>query len=218
MVWNVQGAPITTYVGSFRKVDFQRVQTNFLVLFPTGVLEAAPKFYVQLTRYQQAKQSASFQQALVARFPNVSVIDLNLVIETVETILNQVGFVIRFMALFSIFTGIIVLIGSVIISKYQRIQESVLLRTMGASRRQILGIYAVEYFLLGSLAAGTGILLSLPASWALAEFVFSAPMQLPLFSLGAGFLAIAILALAIGLLNSREVVNKPPLEILRKEA
>ena len=218
MTWNVQGAMITTYVGSYRKVDFQRVQTNFLVLFPTGVLESAPKFHVQLTRFENVQQSAKFQQALVGQFPNVSVIDLNLVIETVETILDQVSFVIRFMALFSIITGIIVLIGSVIISKYQRIQESVLLRTMGASRRQIMGINAVEYFLLGSLAALTGIVLSLPASWALAKFIFQASLQPPWLSLLAGFAALTGLTLIIGLLNSREVVNKPPLEILRKEA
>lgn len=218
MTWNVQGAMITTYVGSFRKVDFQRVQTNFLVLFPTGVLEGAPKFHVQLTRFESGPQSAKFQQALVGQFPNVSVIDLNLVIETVETILEQVSFVIRFMALFSIITGIIVLIGSVIISKYQRIQESVLLRTMGASRRQIMGINAVEYFLLGSLAALTGIILSLPASWALAKFIFQATLQPPWLSLLVGFAGLTGLTLIIGLLNSREVVNKPPLEILRKEA
>ncbi len=218
LVWNVQGAMITTYAGSFRKVDFQRVQTNFLVLFPEGVLENAPKFHVQLTRFENSAQSAGFQQALVAAFPNVSVIDLNLVIETVETILEQVSFVIRFMALFSIITGIIVLIGSVIISKYQRIQESVLFRTMGANRRQIMGINAVEYFLLGSLAALTGIVLSLPASWALAEFIFQATLQPPWLSLFAGFAALSALTVIIGLLNSREVVNKPPLEILRKEA
>ncbi len=218
MVWNVQGALITTYVGSFRKVDFQRVQTNFLVLFPEGVLESAPKFFVQLTRFDDAAQSAKFQQALVGKFPNVSVIDLNLVIETIESILDKVSFVIRFMALFSIITGLIVLIGSVIISKYQRIQESVLLRTMGASRRQITGINTVEYFLLGSLSALTGIILSLPASWALAHYVFEATLQPPWWSLLLGFVVLTGLTVLIGLLNSREVVNKPPLEILRKEA
>ncbi len=217
MVWNVQGALIKTYVGSFRKVDFQRVQTNFLVLFPAGVLENAPKFFVQLTRVDDAVQSAGFQQALIGKFPNVSVIDLNLVIQTVETILDKVSFVIRFMALFSITTGLIVLIGSVIISKYQRIQESVLLRTLGASRRQITGINSVEYFLLGSLSAFTGIILSLPASWALAHFAFESTLQPPWLTLLLGFVLLTGITVLIGLLNSREVVQKPPLEILRKE-
>jgi putative ABC transport system permease protein len=122
------------------------------------------------------------------------------------------------MAFFSIITGILVLIGSVIISKYQRIQESVLLRTMGASRRQIAGINTVEYFLLGSLSAFTGIFIALMASWVLAKYSFNTiliPQPIPLL---IGFVSITGITLLIGLLNSREVVNKPPLEILRKEA
>lgn len=218
IVWNVQGALINTYVGSFRKVDFQRVQTNFLVLFPAGVLEQAPKFHVQLTRFDDAAQSAKFQQALVGKFPNVSVIDLNLVLETVDEILSKVSFVIRFMAFFSIITGLLVLIGSVIISKYQRIQESVLLRTMGASRKQIAGINSVEYFLLGSLSAFTGIFIALMASWALAKYSFNTILVPQPWPLLIGFVAITGITLLIGLLNSREVVNRPPLEILRKES
>jgi putative ABC transport system permease protein len=172
MIFNVQGAVISTVVGSFRRVDWQRVQTNFLVVFPTGVLEEAPQFHVLLTRIPDKKTSARFQQLLVKRFPNVSIIDLSLVLSIVDELLGKVGFVIRFMAGFSIFTGLIVLIASVLISKYQRIQESVLLRTLGASRKQIFYITALEYFFLGALAAATGIMLSLVGSWMLAKFIF----------------------------------------------
>lgn len=217
VVFNVQGALMPTYIGSLRKVDFQRVQTNFLVLFPAGVLENAPQFYVQLTRFDNVAQSARFQTALVKQFPNASVIDLNLVLETVDEILDKVSFVIRFMAFFSVLTGLIVLIGSVIISKYQRIQESVLLRTLGAGRKQIIGIQLVEYFLLGSLSAATGLVIALLASWALATFSFDTfllPEPQPLLGLFASITGITV---GIGLLNSREVVSEPPLEVLRKE-
>ncbi len=218
VVFNVQGALLTTYVGSFREVDFQRVQTNFLVLFPAGVLEQAPQFFVQLTRFDSTAQSARFQSALVSQFPNVSVIDLNLVLETVDEIISKVSFVIRFMAFFSMITGLLVLIGSVLISKYQRIQESVLLRTLGASQKQIAGINMVEYFLLGSLSAFSGIAIALIAGFILAKVSFDAvllPQPIPLL---ITFGSITLLTIVIGLLNSREVVNKPPLEILRKEA
>ena len=90
----------------------------------------------------------------------------------VSKLLDKVGFVIRFMAGFSIFTGLIVLIASVLISKYQRIQESVLLRTLGASRKQIFYITALEYFFLGALAAATGMFMSLGISFLLAKFMF----------------------------------------------
>ncbi|RYF88773.1 MAG: FtsX-like permease family protein, partial [Chitinophagaceae bacterium] len=172
MRFNVQGSVISTIVGSYRAVDWNRIQTNFLVVFPKGVLEDAPQFHVMMTRIPTKQASARFQQLMVQRFPNVSIIDLTLVLSIVDQLLDKVGFVIRFMAGFSIFTGLIVLIASVLISKYQRIQESVLLRTLGASRKQIFYITALEYFFLGALAAATGIVLSLGISWMLAKFVF----------------------------------------------
>jgi len=217
VVFNVQGTLVRTIVGSLRQVDWQRVQTNFRIVFPTGVLEEAPQFHVLITRVPSPEASAKFQQAVVLRYPNISIIDLGLILSVLDDVLDKIGFVIRFMAGFSIITGLIVLIASVLISKYQRMQESVLLRTLGASRRQILIITALEYFFLGALASLTGILLAMAGSWALAEFSFDAsftPRWLPVVIL---FVIISALTVCIGLLNSRGVLNKPPLEVLRKE-
>lgn len=217
LTFNVQGAPMETVVGSIRKVDWNRIQTNFLLIFPTGVLEDAPQFHVLLTRVPSNEVSANFQRAVVKTYPNISMIDLGLVLSVLDEILTKMGFVIRFMAAFSIITGLIVLIASVLISKYQRIRESVLLRTLGASRKQILAITALEYFFLGALAAGAGIILSLLASWGLAKFSFETsftPKMLPALIL---FIIISCLTVLIGLFNSRGILNKPPLEILRSE-
>ncbi len=217
LMFNVQGAPLKALVGSTRKVDWNRIQTNFILIFPSGVLEDAPQFHVLLTQVPSNELSAKYQQAVVRTFPNISMIDLGLVLSVLDEILDKMGFVIRFMAAFSIITGLIVLIASVLISKYQRIRESVLLRTMGASRKQILVITALEYFFLGALAAGAGIVLSLIASWGLARFVFEttfSPEFLPVLIL---FLLITSLTVLIGLFNSRGVLNRPPLEVLRSE-
>ncbi len=217
ITFNVQGTLIPTVVSSFREVDWNRVQTNFRLVFPTGVLEDAPQFYVLMTRAKNKQESVRYQQAVVQAFPNVSVIDLELVLNVLDEILRKIGFVIQFMAAFSIITGLIVLIASVLISKYQRIQESVLLRTLGGSRRQILIITALEYFFLGALAAATGILISLAGSWALTHFSFKTsfnPQALPLISL---FFIVSALTVIIGLINSRGILNRPPLEVLRGE-
>ena len=216
--FNVQGALVETVVGSFRQVDWNRIQTNFLLIFPAGVLEDAPQFHVLITRVGSNAESAGFQQAVVKRFPNVSIVDLGLVLSVLDEILSKIGFVIRFMAAFSIITGIVVLIASVLISKFQRIRESVLLRTLGASRKQILVITAMEYFFLGSMAAATGIILSLGASWALARFSFETVFQPTLLPVVLLFVVITALTVLIGLFNSRSILNKPPLEILRNEA
>ncbi len=217
ILFNVQGILVPTIIASLRKVDWRRVQPNFRIVFPRGVLETAPQFFVLITHVTSSELSAHFQQAVVGRYPNISIIDLELVLSVLDSILNKIGFVIRFMAGFSISTGLVVLIASVLISKYQRIQESVLLRTLGASRKQILIITSLEYFFLGGLAAGTGIFMSLAGSWALAKYSFEGSFSPEWPALIAVFLSITLLTVLIGLFNSREILNKPPLEILRKE-
>ncbi|HEX8330665.1 MAG TPA: FtsX-like permease family protein [Hymenobacter sp.] len=215
--FNVQGAPLRVLVGGTREIDRGRVQPSFLVVFPAGVLEQAPQFQVLLTRTGSAAALAGIQQALVQRFPNVLAIDLGLILQTVNDILGKISFVVRFMAGFSILTGLLVLSSSVVISRYQRVRESVLLRTLGANRSQILRITLVEYGLLGLLAALAGIGLAVLAAWALAIWVFEVgfgPAVLPLLGLAA---LVTALTAAIGLFNSRDVLRRSPLEVLRAE-
>ena len=217
LVFDVQGAPIETYISDVRKIEFGQLQTNFFVVFPEGVLEKAPQFHVVVTRTPNDTISADFQRSLVKQFANVSIIDLTQILKTVDTILDKVSFVIQFMALFSILTGLLVLISSVVLSKYQRIKESVLLRTLGANRSHIIRINGFEYFMLGTLSTLTGIVLSFGISWLLAKFEFEIPFTprfLPPFIV---FLAITGLTILIGMFNSRDVIQKPPLEVLRKE-
>ncbi len=217
LLFNVQGAPIETEVSDIRQVDFGRVQTNFFVVFPSGVLEAAPQFNVIVTRTPSSLATLDFQKKLVDKFPNVSAIDLTSILKTVDSVLGKVSFVIRFMALFSILTGLVVLISSVALSKYQRMQESVLLRTLGASRRQVLSINAIEYLMLGALATFTGIILAVGCAFLLATFVFKIPFQADFMPALWVFLGVTSLTLIIGMLNSRTVLNHPPLEVLRNE-
>lgn len=217
VVFNVQGARIECEVGSVRKVDFNRVQTNFLVVFPTGVLEKAPQFHVIVSKVANAEQSARFQSELVRLYPGISAIDLTQILKSVDEVLGKVSFVIRFMALFSILTGLLVLISSIYQGKFARIRESVLLRTLGASRRQILAINALEYFLLGALACLAGVGLSVIGASALAQFAFKIPFAVQWWPLILTFVVITSITVIIGMFNSREVVSKPPLEVLRQE-
>lgn len=216
IVFNVQGVLMKTVVKSIRKVDWANLQPNFTVLFPKGVLENAPQFNVLTTYAPTEASSASLQRDLVTKFPNVSVIDLRQMFTVVEDILNKVSWIINFMAFFSILTGIIVLIGSVRTSKYQRIKESVLLRTLGAKNKQILTITALEYLFLGILGSLLGILLALVSSLLLAVFVFKEPFTPSLIPFLVFLPGISLLVLGIGLSNIREVLRSSPLEVLRK--
>jgi putative ABC transport system permease protein len=218
LLFNVQGVMMPAYISSIRKVNWNKISTNFQIVFPTGVLENAPQFHVLLTHVPSNAVSAKYQQVVVKQFPNISIIDLGLVLNVLDELLDKIGYVIKFMSGFSIITGIIVLISSVRISKYQRIQESVLLRTLGASRKQIFAITALEYLFLGALSALTGIVIAVASSWLLAKYSFDMPYNVKLLPVAAIFFIITFLTVIIGLLNSRGVLNKPPLEILRSNA
>jgi putative ABC transport system permease protein len=170
--FDVQGVPVKAKVASLREVDWRRVQPNFFVVFPPGSLEGAPSFSALVTRSVTAEKSAGLQRAVVQKFPNISVIDLRLILQTVEALLGKVSIVVQFMALFTAFTGVLVLAGAVLTGRYQRVRESVLLRTLGASQKQIFSILIVEYLALGFGAALTGAMLAWAAAWGFSAFHF----------------------------------------------
>ena len=213
--FDVQGVPVTTVISSIRDVDWQRIGTNFFVVFPPGVLEKAPQIYAVLSRTPNDDVSGAVQSDLVQQYPNVSAIDLSLVLSTFDRIFQRFSFVIRFMALFSIVTGLIVLVSAIVVSRMQRVQESVLLKTLGASRKTVFRIMTIEYLFLGSFAALTGLVLSVGASWALAAFVFDGPFVPSLLPLAGAFAVVTGLTVGIGLLNSRGIYDRPPLDVLR---
>jgi putative ABC transport system permease protein len=215
IIFNVQGRPIKTYVGSFRDVKFNQVSTNFLVLFPDNVLNNAPKFHVVITKTKNDRQAADMQSEIVRDFPNISVLNLGAIVETLEEILGKISFVIQFMALFSMVTGILVLISSLIISKYQRMRESILLRTLGASSGTVTKINTLEYFFLGSLASLSGILLSFLATFLLSKFVFELPFRGAYEEALIVYVSITLLTVILGWLNGRKIIKMAPMEILR---
>lgn len=217
LVWNVQGTLIKTYIKGFRKIDWRRVQTNFLILFPSGVLESAPQFHILVTKVDESETSATYQQAVVRFFPNISIIDLELILETLEEVLQQISFVINFMAMLSVITGIIVLAGSVVMSKGQRIKESVLLRTLGAKSNQIIIITIIEYVVLGTIASLSGVILANIFSLLLAKFILETDFVFDIqYSLIILF-SILFATVLLGVGGIRPILKRSPLEILRKE-
>ncbi len=217
LTFDVQGVPIDVYIASIREVDFQRPQPNFFLLFPEGVLEPAPQFFATLINTRDPDITASIQQAVVAAYPNVSAIDVGLVLETVKTFLDKIALAVQFMALFSIITGLIIMASAISISRFQRLKESALLRTIGASKYQIRGIQTVEYIWLGALACIVGLGLALVASWLIAWFYFDLAFVPSFTSLALIALAVISITLFVGFLNMRGVITKKPIDILRAE-
>jgi putative ABC transport system permease protein len=217
IVWDVQGVSIPTRVGSLREVEWARFEPNFFVVFPAGVLEAAPQSYVTLSRVTDAAERGRFQRRLAERFGNVSTLDLTLLQEALEQLVERVVLAIRFMALFSLGVGVLVLVGALATSRFQRVREGALLRTLGATRAQVFRVVLAEYLTLGLLASTVALVLASAAGWAVSRFVFDGSFRLPGLPLSALVLLVVGLTVIVGLANSREVVRRTPLEVLRQD-
>jgi putative ABC transport system permease protein len=217
LVFDVQGVPITAIVGSIRKVDWQRVQTNFFVVFPVGVLESAPQTYALVTKTTSAEQSAALQRTVIQQYSNISAIDLSMLLQTVETILQRISFAVRFMAFFSIAAGLVVLLGAVLTTRAQRRRENALLRVLGASSKQIRQILAIEYLFIGGFAGVAGLLLALIGSWAITYYLFEVTFVPTARSFLIALGVVIVVTMLTGMLGSRGVTTRSPLEVLRSE-
>ncbi len=214
--WDVQGVPIESVVTSLREVDWGRFATNFFVVFPPGVLEEAPQSIVLIGHLPGEEARAVLQRDLVGRFPNLSVLDATQLLRAVDTIVRQVSLAVRFMAAFTLATGLVVLLAAASTARFQRVREALLLRTLGGRARTLRRILTTESFLLGALAATVGLGLAGMAAWALVIFLFEQPFRLPVTDLAALWLATVLLATALGWSHARPVLRSPPLAGLRE--
>ena len=215
VTWDVQGVRIATVLTSTRQVDWGRFEPNFFAVFQPAAIGAAPKQFVFVAAVESDAAVARLQRESVRRYPNVSSIDLSLVRRTIGQIVDKVTLTVRFLALFSLAMGIPVLFSAVAATRRDRLREGVLLKTLGATRAQILRILLAEYALLGLLGSLSGMLLAFGGAWALVTFVFEgtfAPALLPAFGIA---LAMTLLAVSIGLLTGRDVFRETPMAALR---
>ncbi|MEO7217070.1 MAG: FtsX-like permease family protein [Gemmatimonadaceae bacterium] len=216
ITWNVQGVNIPTRVTSLRDVKWTRFEPNFFAVFPSWVLRDAPHQYTVLANVPGPQSVAIIQRDVVRDFPNVSSIDLSLLTATIGKIVDRASTAVRFMALFSVIMGIPVLFSAVSSTRRERVRESVLLKTLGATRAQIMSILVVEYALLGVLGSLTGLVLALGGGWALVHFVFQvkySPDYGPAIAITAAMMAIAI---AIGVIAGRGVFKETAMTSLRE--
>lgn len=216
ITWDVQGRQIATRVTSFREVNWARLEPNFFAVFSPGVLEGAPQQFVVLGASPDARTTAVVQREAVARYPNVSAIDISLIQRTVQQIVDKVTLAIRFLALFSIAIGIPVLFSAVAATRNARVREGVLLKVLGATAEKIRAILLAEYALLGALGAVSGMVLSFGGAWAVMRFVFKQPFEA---TVGPALViagVMALLAVAIGLLGGRDVFRETPMAALRE--
>jgi putative ABC transport system permease protein len=217
IVWDVQGVRLASRVANLRRVDWARFEPNFFAVFRGGVLDEAPQFFVTLVRVEDPATRGLLQRRTAERYPNVSSLDLSRLQTLLDDILSRVALAVRFMAGFSLATGAVVLVGAIATTRFQRVREAVLLKTLGATRRQVLRVFFAEYAALGLLSAGMAVALSAAAGWVLSRFVFETSYALPYGALAALLGAIVLLTVGIGLGNSLDILRRTPLDVLRSD-
>lgn len=216
LTWDVQGVRIESEIRSLRRVDWDRFEPNFFAVFEPGALDRAPQTLVVLARVTGADRREALQGSLARTFPNVSVLDLARIQETVEGILEGAAGAVRFLAGFCALAGLIVLVGALATSRFRRLREGALLRTLGARRPQILGIVLAEYAGLGAVAGAAGILLGVAGGWAAVRFLFELDFHLRVAPLLGVWGVVTLVTAAVGGLAAREVLRDPPLAVLRR--
>jgi putative ABC transport system permease protein len=216
IVWNVQGVSVPTVVTSFREVKWQTFAPNFFAVFDPRSLEKAPKQYAILVRASDPSAIAHVQRDVISQFPSVSSLDLTLVQKTVANVLGKVIMAVRFLALISLALAVPVLFSAVSATRRERLREGVLLKTLGATRKQIGRIMLAEYALLGTIGALTGVILSTLSGWALMHWIFRqafVPAFAPAIAVAAAMIALAV---GIGMLTGRDVFAETPMAALRE--
>ena len=216
IVWDVQSVLVPTRVTSFREVNWTRFEPNFFVVFETRALDKAPKQFVVLADVRGDGAVARLQRDVVTRFPNVASLDLTLIQQTVANVLGKVTSAIRFMAALSLALGIPVLFSAVSATRRERLREGVLLKVLGATRRQVGRIMLAEYLLLGSLGSLAGVALSVGGAWALMHFVFKQPFVPALVPAALVAVLMIGIAVSIGMLTGRDVFRETPMAALRE--
>ena len=215
ITWDFAGVPVETRIVSLRTVDWTRFETNFYVVFEPGTIEDAPQTAVIMARVEGDRERAEFQRDLIGSHANVSVLDLSRIQQAIDTILARANQAVRFLGIFSTVAGVLVLMGALATSRYQRMRESAVLQTLGARRRTVLQILMVEYVSIASLATLAGLFLAVAAGWLVVVHVFTVPFVFDPLRLGAVWLGITALTLAVGVGASRGVLGRPPLAVLR---
>lgn len=215
--WQIQGVPVETEVASLRHVDWGRMATNFFVVFPTAALSSAPQSRVLLAHLADEQARAALQRDVVLAFPNVSVLDATLILRALDSMFEQIALAVRLLALFTLATGLAILVAAAVAGRHERQREALLLRILGGSRRLLRRVALSEALALAALATAVGGGLALVASAVLVVFVFELPFAPPLADLALLSLATFLVTALVGGATAATAPARSPIEGLRAE-
>src|SRR5262249_19016017 len=219
MRFDIVGRVIEARVSSVREVQWEDARSGgFMFVFPPRPLRRAPQTRVGILKAPAGPaERGRFQRDLVARFPNVSAIDVREILSTLQTAVGNITLAISIVGGVALASGILILAGAVAMTKFQRVYEAAILRTLGASTRMLGAMLALEYGGLGLLAGLVGAGGAIALTWGVSRHVLDIPWR-PAPGLAAlGALLTTALVGVVGVTSSYDVLRKKPLGTLRAE-
>jgi putative ABC transport system permease protein len=219
MRFDVLGRVITARVASIRRVDWDDFRAGgFMFVFRPGAFDGAPHTFISSVKGPRDPGARLKMQAgLVAQFPNVSVIDLREILQSIQAVVGNVTLAVSVVGGLVLFSGALILVGAVSMTKYRRVYEAAILKTLGASSRLIATMLLLEYGVLGAIAGTVGAIGAIGLSWAVARYALDMAWEpAPVLTL-TGILVTSVFVAAVGVLASLDVLRHKPLATLRAE-
>jgi putative ABC transport system permease protein len=219
VTFDILGRKVEAKVTSIRRVDWKDSRSGgFMFVFRPGVLDNAPQMFIAPLRGPEGVDArARFQHDLVAQFANVSVIDFHEILATIQDVMSKVTLAISVVGGLVLFSGGLILIGAVAMTKFQRVYEAAVFKTLGANTRTIARMLLFEYGVLGLLAGSVGSLGAIALTWGVSRYALDIPWRVFWLEHLGGIVATAVLVAAIGVLSSLDVLRNKPLLTLRAE-
>jgi putative ABC transport system permease protein len=219
MSFDVLGRVITARVTSVRHVDWQDFRAGgFMFVFRPGTFDGAPHTYISaLQGPSEPDARARMQSGLVAEFPNITVIDLREILQTIQVLVTNVTLAVTVVGALVLLSGGLILVGAVSMTKFRRVYEAAILKTLGASSRLIATMLVLEYGVLGAIAGTVGALGAIGLSWGVARYALDLAWEATPGITVVGIVATAVLVAVIGVLASLDVLRHRPLSALRAE-
>ena len=218
LTFDISGRKLQARIASLRKIDLRNTRTVFIFVFRPGALEKAPQTFVAtVLRKIPETERAKLQRNIVDQFPNVQIFDVAEIVAAVQKLINNFVLAISFVGSFVILSGMLILIGSIALTKSQRIYENAILKTLGAKRPTLTAILFAEYGILGFLAGIIGAGFATILSFAVSKFVLNIDWEFDFVLTILGVLITAVLVMLVGAIASFDVLFRKPLATLRSQ-
>ncbi len=216
MTFNILGREVTATIANLREIDWADFGINFIVMFAPGTLENAPQTHLGTAAFEPAQEEEAYRRVTTA-FPNVSTVRVREVIETASQLLGRIATAANGTAAITIAAGILVLVGAVAAGHRRRVYDAVILKVLGATRRDVLKAYILEFLMLGVITAAVAAALGTLAAWLIITRVMQAEwLFLPISTIGTAAAGIAIVT-ALGYAGTWVALSQRPAPVLRTE-